>query len=297
MTQATVLIPTHDHQDTILRAIASIKRQTIQDFEVFVVGDGVPDRTRELMAGICAADDRFRFFDNPKGPRTGEPHRHRALQGAAGKIVCYLADDDLWLPNHLESMLEASQEADFFHALHVGIDHEDKPYFIPSNIQDITVRRLMCHTTANRFGLTFCGHTLSGYRSLPFGWRTAPEGTPTDLHMWRQFLAHDTIRAKTIFRATALGFASPQRIGWSMDQRLAELDRWLTLSQDAEFPAKLQAWLLKHACVSFGRLDMLVQAGLVSERTPAPSAPRSGHRLPRLFRRLFASRHRARLKN
>lgn len=146
--------------------------------------------------------------------------------------------------------------------LHVSIDPEGKLSFFPSNIQDLSVRQLMCHIGANRFGLSFCGHTLSGYRSLPFGWRTAPAGVPTDLHMWRHFLTHDAIRAKTVFQATALGSASPQRRGWSREQRLAELDRWLSLSQDADFPRKLQASLVEFACVSFAGLDMLVKAGL-----------------------------------
>lgn len=263
MAQATILIPTHDHQDMILRAIASIQRQTIQDFEVFVIGDGVPERTRELMAGICAADTRFRFFDNPKGLRTGETYRHKALQEAAGKIVCYLADDDLWLSNHLESMLEASEEADFFHTLHAGVNAEGNIYFFPSNLADTAVRSLMYHTTANRFGLSFCGHTLSAYRSLPVGWHTAPAGLPTDLHMWRQFLAQESIRAKTVFHATALGFAALHRKGWSMDQRLKELDHWLNVIAEADYPLKLQAKLLEFACVGFAGLDMLVKSGLM----------------------------------
>lgn len=263
MVEATILIPTHDHQDTILRAIASIKRQTIQDFEVFVIGDGVPDRTRELMAEICSADMRFRFFDNPKGARTGEIYRHNALQEAAGKIICYLADDDLWLQDHLEVMLKASAVADFFHSLHAGVNADGSIYFFPSNLEDIAVRSLMYHTMANRFGLSFCGHTLSAYRALPAGWHTAPEGIPTDLHMWRQFLAQDTVRTKTIFRATALGFAAPMRESWSMEQRLEELDHWLDLSQEADFPVQLQGWLLEFACVGFAGLDMLVKSGLM----------------------------------
>ena len=56
------------------------------------------------MAELTAADPRVRWFDNPKGPRHGELHRHAALQEARGEIVCYLCDDDLWLPDHVERM-------------------------------------------------------------------------------------------------------------------------------------------------------------------------------------------------
>lgn len=264
MLSATVLIPTHDHQDMITRAIASVMRQTVQDFEVFVVGDGVPDPTRALMANICSEDARVRFFDNPKGPRTGETHRHQALQEASGKVVCYLADDDLWLPSHLAAMLEAAEAADFFHTLHVGVSPEAGMYFFPSNLEDIAVRSLMCQIVANRFGLSFCGHTLDAYRSLPFGWRTSPEGVPTDLHMWRQFLLQPGIQAKTVFRATALGFAASLRKDWRPEQRLEEMDRWLNESGEADFPVKLNEWLLEYASKSFAGMNMLANAGMLS---------------------------------
>jgi glycosyltransferase involved in cell wall biosynthesis len=243
MVRATVVIPTHDHQDMIMRAIASVRRQTIQDYEVFVIGDGVPERTRALMAEVCAEDKRFRYFDHPKGPRTGEIYRHQALQEATGEVVCYLADDDLWLPDHLTTMLEAGSSADFFHSMHLGIHPESGFYCILSSVEDEAVRYMLRNGTDNKFGLSFCAHTLNAYRSLPFGWRTSPDGVPTDLHMWQQFLQQPNIRARTVFKITALNFAAPQRKGWSREQRLQELDKWLEASDDLLFSRKLNETL------------------------------------------------------
>jgi hypothetical protein len=119
----------------------------------------------------------------------------------------------------------------------------------------------MCDTLANRFGLSFGGHTLAAYHSLPFGWRTAPDGVPTDLHMWRQFLLEPGVRAKTLFLATALNFAALPRQGWSHLQRLQELDKWLSESGAADFQMslnrKLSAARRKHAF-----LDTLARMGL-----------------------------------
>jgi len=255
--KATVLIPTFDHQELILRAIESVKRQTVQDFEVFVIGDGVPHRTRELVAKVCAQDDRFRFLDHPKGPRTGEIYRHQALQEARGEVVCYLADDDLWLPHHLQVMLEAGNSAGFFHTLHAGIHPKIGTYFLPSDLENMGVRRRMCSKIANRFGLSFGGHTLAAYRSLPHGWRTAPEGVFTDLHMWRQFLMEPRIRAKTVFHATALNFAAVFRRDWTPAQRTEELDRWLEKSSRAGFREELNERLVAYAARHYAVIDML----------------------------------------
>ena len=63
-----------------LRAVQSAGTEP-EDFELFIVGDGVSAQTRELASDLCAADDRIRFFDFDKAPGRGV-QRHRALQEA-----------------------------------------------------------------------------------------------------------------------------------------------------------------------------------------------------------------------
>ncbi len=46
---ASVLIPTHDHGPLLQRALASAQRQSVEDIEILVVGDGVPDVTRDIV--------------------------------------------------------------------------------------------------------------------------------------------------------------------------------------------------------------------------------------------------------
>lgn len=222
---ATVLIPTHDHGPTLLRSVRSALAQTVDDLEVLVVGDGVPDVTRELMGELVRKDSRVRFFDNPKGPRHGELHRHAALQEARGKIVCYLSDDDLWLPGHVEEMRGLLSEADFAHALPLWIDGEGGLHHFRIDLARPYWRELLLGGE-NRIPLSCGAHTLELYRSLPEGWRTTPEGTFTDLYMWQQILAAPGSRAVSGTTPTVLHFPSSARNGWNETQRLAELDGW-----------------------------------------------------------------------
>ena len=74
MTDATILLPTFRHAAVLPYAIESALDQEGTSIELFVVGDGVEDATREVVARY-ESDERLRFFDLPKGPRLGEARR------------------------------------------------------------------------------------------------------------------------------------------------------------------------------------------------------------------------------
>ena len=58
---ATVIVPTHDHGPTLRFALASALAQTVEDIEVLVVGDGVPNVTHEIVGELSRRDERVRF--------------------------------------------------------------------------------------------------------------------------------------------------------------------------------------------------------------------------------------------
>jgi glycosyltransferase involved in cell wall biosynthesis len=98
----TVLMPTHYRPDVIGFAVDSVLRQSEPDFELFVVGDGVGDDTRDVVGRYD--DERIRFFDMPKAAGLGYANRNVALKEAAGRYIAFAADDDLMFPDQLERM-------------------------------------------------------------------------------------------------------------------------------------------------------------------------------------------------
>ena len=223
--KATVLVPTHDHGSLLLRSVGSAFGQTVDDLEILVVGDGVDDATREAVREL-ERDERVRFFDHPKGPRRGEGYRHRVLvEHARGVIVCNLADDDLWLPEHVETMIQLLQDADFAHAPPVMVYGDGSVRAWPVDLALPDHRRRVL-TTRGFFPLSSQAHTMAYYRRLPYGWRTTPEGIGTDTYMARQFLAQADCRAVSSARPTYIGFPHGERRTWTLEQRVAELDEW-----------------------------------------------------------------------
>ena len=223
--RATIIIPTFDHGPTLLRSAASALQQTVQELEVIVVGDGVPDSTRSIMAELMRREDRVRFIDNPKHESRAEPARHAAVLSARGEIICYLSDDDLYLPNHVETMLRALRHADFAHALPLCVAANGYLWTYTVDLECREFRRYVAEVD-NRIPLTAGAHTREAYLGLPEGWRVPPRGTPSDYHMWKTFLAQPACRFASVALPTILVFPSPLRRQWTMAERLAELDLW-----------------------------------------------------------------------
>lgn len=239
---ATVLIPTHDHGRLIRHAVRSALSQTVEEIEVLIVGDGASPETREAATAL-GEHERVRFFDNAKGPRHGEVHRHAALADARGEIVCYLSDDDLWMPSHIESMLQLLSEADFASSPTMRFRARGEADLLLADLGSPRDREMLL-SGRNRVPLSGGAHTLAFYRRLPFGWRTTPEGTPTDLYMWQQLLEDPTCRAHSAKRPSVLNFPAPERRGWTLSERGEELEEYAAKANNPAWRAQTELDLL-----------------------------------------------------
>lgn len=225
--RASIVIPTTGDRGPLLpHSVGSALRQTLDDIEVLVIGDGVDDPTREVMADLARDDRRVRCFEFPKDERRGELNRHAVLtEHARGRIVTYLCDRDLYLPHHVEEMERVLADADFAHTLRFRVAEDGSTTFprYPDLLHPQERARL--DRWPYLAPLTFVGHTMAAYRALPHGWRTTPAEMATDRHMWDQFLASG-VRVGVSHRPTALTFKRGNHPGWSTPRRLVELEQW-----------------------------------------------------------------------
>lgn len=238
--RATVLVPTHNHGPLLTWSVRSALRQRVREIEVLIVGDGMDDATRRAAFALAAEDDRVRVYDRPKGPRLGEVLRHAVLADATGEIVCYLSDDDVWLPTHVEVMHDSLRSADFANTLPLYVN-PDRSVGVHRGHFGVLGTRARMFQRWNFISLTNAGHTLALYRNLPHGWRTSPPDVWTDLHMWRQIVSHPGCRVHSSPRATVVHLPSPDRRTWTMTERLNEIIAWYQRLSDPDLERELQA--------------------------------------------------------
>lgn len=100
----SVLISTYNRPHYLRSALASIVAQTWRNIEVILVRDGgLP--VREAIADFLD-DGRLTFIDRDEN--RGLPYSfNEALSRARGEYICYLGDDDIFYPFHVETLLTA----------------------------------------------------------------------------------------------------------------------------------------------------------------------------------------------
>ncbi len=134
----SVIVPTLNRQEFLVKAIKSILDQTYRAFEIIVVNDGGED-VGEMLANVDVGN-RIHYLRLPINHERSYA-RNMGIRIARGKYVAYLDDDDRFLPDHLEALVTFLEQSDYevaytdayrvvhehHHGRYVEI-HRDVPY-------------------------------------------------------------------------------------------------------------------------------------------------------------------------
>jgi glycosyltransferase involved in cell wall biosynthesis len=100
--KVSVVIPTRDRPAFLARALQSVVEQTMRDFEIIVVNDRGIDVSSVIAR--FASKARITYLPQPTGNGIAAA-RNNGMRAAAGKYIAHLDDDDLFLPDHLETLV------------------------------------------------------------------------------------------------------------------------------------------------------------------------------------------------
>lgn len=108
----SVIIPTHLRQ-TLIDSVRSVVDQTYPEIETIVVADG-PD---VVLRTLLPQNGKLRLVELGRNwhsytdrPSYGAAARLVGTMCARGDYIAYLDDDDLFLPDHVESLVDLIQE-------------------------------------------------------------------------------------------------------------------------------------------------------------------------------------------
>src|SRR5258708_228249 len=124
MPGVSVVIPVHNGESTIPRALASVFAQSYSDYEVIVIDDGSTDGTPAVLAGY---GDRIRVIGGVNRGRSVA--RNTGVRASAGQYVAFLDDDDEWMPEKLARcvpLLDADTDCALAYTLVIKVDQQGR---------------------------------------------------------------------------------------------------------------------------------------------------------------------------
>lgn len=119
--KVSVLIATYNYSSVLWYAVASVLRQSFQDFELIVAGDCCTDDSETVVHSF--GDPRVRWLNLRENSGSKSLPLNAAIQVARGEYIAYLGHDDLWHPDHLKTVVNVLDKsgADFVHTVGVYI--------------------------------------------------------------------------------------------------------------------------------------------------------------------------------
>jgi len=117
----SVVTATFNRSHVLRVAIETARRQTLADWEQIVVGDACSDDTEQVVASF--ADPRLRFVNLTENVGEQSGPNNEGIRLARGRYVAFLNHDDLWLSDHLETLVKVieEQQADLAYARGISV--------------------------------------------------------------------------------------------------------------------------------------------------------------------------------
>ena len=105
----SIIVPVYNVETWLPKCLKSLRQQTWQEMEVWLVNDGSTDNSLEVCRAVEAEDARFHVIDQENAGVSAA--RNAGMDQATGKYLQFVDADD-WLPeNSTETLVHAAESA------------------------------------------------------------------------------------------------------------------------------------------------------------------------------------------
>ncbi|MGH9341927.1 MAG: glycosyltransferase family 2 protein [Acidobacteriota bacterium] len=110
----SIVIPSYNRREFLLKAVRSVIGQTFQEWELLVVDDGSTDGTAEPLEQF--SDGRIRYHYQPR--QGVSKARNSGVGLARFPWIAFLDSDDRWMPQKLQLQMEALKSRPVYRIAH-----------------------------------------------------------------------------------------------------------------------------------------------------------------------------------
>ena len=118
----SVVVPTYNREDFIIKLINSLLIQTYKNFEIIIVDDGSTDNTEKVIKTI--KDKRIKYYKKENAERGAAGNYGAEI--ATGKYINFFDSDDIAYKNHLSEAVKMIEKHNTPELFHLGFDIKNK---------------------------------------------------------------------------------------------------------------------------------------------------------------------------
>jgi len=113
MSKVSVVLTSYNRTTLLRAAIDSVINQTHHDMEFFIIDDGSPIETRNIIEEYARKYAYIRYIQTEKKDEDRRKvcdyaqNINTCAKQATGNYICYLTCDDIYYPNHVEALSKA----------------------------------------------------------------------------------------------------------------------------------------------------------------------------------------------
>lgn len=106
----SIVLPVYNGEEYLEQSINSILNQTYKDFELVIVNDCSTDSTLKIVEKYLQKDSRIRLINNDINQRLPKS-LNIGFSQCKGDYFTWTSDDNLMMPNALETLIKALEES------------------------------------------------------------------------------------------------------------------------------------------------------------------------------------------
>ena len=148
--KVAILLSTYNGQEYLAQQIESIQNQTYKDWKLYIRDDGSTDNTVKIIKEYCKSDSRIFLINSSFRDNLGPLKSFFYLLKKVQASVYFFCDqDDLWLQNKLEVMLNEYSKTNYPQLLYSDLSVvNENLQKIPDNNFEFLIGKI---TNQNRF--------------------------------------------------------------------------------------------------------------------------------------------------
>ena len=165
----SIILPVFNRRHLIQRAIRSVQKQTLDDWELLIIDDGSTDGLEVDILPLVAEWKNYRYLKHAR--RRLAASRNIGIHAALGRFVTFLDSDDEYTPEHLALRIQYFKEHPQVDVIHGGVEligPEESHYVQDAFHPDRKIHISECCVGATFFGFKSIFIQSGGFRQLPY---------------------------------------------------------------------------------------------------------------------------------